>query len=225
MHVKVAPTLYQIEAQLRAALADATPRHATHNAFAPRPRVGWEAGVIPSGSRAAAALVLFYPVDEQVHLVLTRRAGTLGQHAGQVSLPGGALDQDESIEAAALREANEEIGLTDEVRVLGPLSPLYIPVSNFALYPVVAVADTHPHLTPADAEVERVLEVSLGELQHPDNRRVGWRWREGEAIRVPYFELQGERVWGATAMVLGELLAVLDAGAAATAPRDRSPHR
>lgn len=225
MHVEVRPTLYQIEAQLRAALKDATPRHATHNAFAPRPRIGWEAGVIPGGARAAAALVLCYPVADQVHLVLTRRAGTLGQHAGQVSLPGGAVDATESIEAAALREAYEEIGLTDEVRVLGALSPLYIPVSNFALHPVVAVSDTHPQLTPAEAEVERVLEVSLSELQHPDHLRVGWRWRHDEAIRVPYFELQGERVWGATAMVLGELLAVLKAGAAAIAPRDPSHQR
>ena len=219
MHVEVATTLYQIEAQLRAALEDPTPRHDTHNAFAPRPRTGWEAGVIPGGSRAAAALVLFYPVAGQVHLVLTRRAGTLGQHAGQVSLPGGAIDGDESVEAAALREAYEEIGLTDAVRVVGPLSPLYIPISNFALHPVVAVSDTHPRLTPAEAEVERVLEVSLSELQHPDHFKLGWRWRSDEAIRVPYFELQGERVWGATAMVLGELLAVLEAGAAAIAPR------
>ena len=93
--MEVAPTLYQIEAQFRAALDVPAPRHDTHNAFAPRPRTGWQAGVIPSGARAAAALVLFYPVAHQVHVVLTRRAGTLGQHAGQVSLPGGAVDGDE----------------------------------------------------------------------------------------------------------------------------------
>ena len=157
--------------------------------------------------------------------MLTRRAGKLGQHAGQVSRPGGAIDGDESVEAAAIREAYEEIGLTDDVRVVGPLSPLYIPVSNFALHPVVAVSDTHPRWTPAEAEVERVLEVSLKELQHPDHFKLGWRWRHDEPIRVPYFELQGERVWGATAMVLGELLAGLEAGAAAIAPRDPSQQR
>ena len=66
-----------------------------HTALAPRPRSGWQAGVIPPGSRVAAALVLLYPIRRQVHLVLTRRAGTLDQHAGQVSLPGGAVDGDE----------------------------------------------------------------------------------------------------------------------------------
>ena len=222
MHVESAPTLYQIEAQLRAALDASSPRHDTHIAFAPRPRSGWQAGVIPAGSRAAAALVLCYPVAQQVHLVLTRRAGTLGQHAGQVSLPGGAIDGNESVEEAALREAHEEIGLASEVRVLGPLSPLYIPVSNFALHPVVAVLDERPRLTPAEAEVERILEVSLRELQHPNQPKFGWRWRQDQKIRVPYFEVQGERVWGATAMVLGELLAVLETGAQTVAPRSGS---
>jgi 8-oxo-dGTP pyrophosphatase MutT (NUDIX family) len=126
LHVESEPTLYQIETQLRAALDASRLRHDTHIAFAPRPRSGWQAGVIPAGSRAAAALVLCYPVAQQVHLVLTRRAGTLGHHAGQVSLPGGAIDGNESVTEAALREAHEEIGLTSEVRVLGPLSPLYI---------------------------------------------------------------------------------------------------
>jgi hypothetical protein len=67
--------------------------------------------------------------------------------------------------------------------------------------------------------VERILEVSLRELKHQDQPKLGWRWRQDQKIRVPYFELQGERVWGATAMVLGELLAVLEAGAEAVAPR------
>ena len=217
--METAPTLYQIEAQLRAALDPARPRHDTHTAFAPRPRTGWQAGVVPPGARAAAALVLCYPVGRQVHLVLTRRAGTLGQHAGQVSLPGGAVDGNESMEAAALREAHEEIGLANAVRVIGPLSPLYIPVSNFALHPVVAVLDERPPLTAAEAEVERILEISLLELQRPDQPKVGWQWRQDQKIRVPYFELQGERVWGATAMVLGEFLAVLKAGAETVARR------
>jgi len=208
--VAATPTLYQIEAQLRAALESPTPRHETHAALAPRPRSGWQAGFIPRGARTAAVLVLLFPARCHVHFVLTRRARTVGQHAGQVSLPGGALDEGESIESAAIREAREEIGLPGNgLRVLGRLSPLYIPVSNFALHPVVAVLDQHPVLVPAATEVARILEVQIRELQDPTSLKHGWRWRNKEKIAVPYFELQGERVWGATAMVLGEFLCLL----------------
>jgi len=208
----VVSTLYQIEARVRAALDDPAPRPDMHTALAPRPRAGWQAGVIPPGSRVAAALVLLYPIRQRVHLVLTRRAGTLGQHAGQVSLPGGAVDGNETVEAAALREAREEIGLEPaDIRIVGRLSSLYIPVSNYALHPVLAVLDRRPTLVPAAAEVAHVLEIPLDELQDPERLRHGRRWRGNEAITVPYFELHGERVWGATAMVLGELLHLLDA--------------
>ena len=203
-------TLYQIEAHVRAVLNDPAPRLAMHTALAPRPRSGWQAGVIPAGSRAAAALVLLYPIRQRVHLVLTRRAGTLGQHAGQVSLPGGAVDGHETVETAALREAREEIGLESaDLRIVGRLSSLYIPVSNYALHPVVAVSHQRPTLVPAAAEVAHILEIPLDELQDPRRLRHGRRWRGDEAITVPYFELHGERVWGATAMVLGELLHLL----------------
>ena len=204
------PSLYQIEARVRAALADPTPRRDAHTALAPRPRSGWQAGVIPAGSRAAAALLLLYVMRQRVHLVLTRRAGTLGQHSGQISLPGGAVDGNETVEATALREASEEIGLDPaDLRIVGRLSALYIPISNFALHPVMAVSDRRPVLVPATAEVAHILEVPLDELQDPGRLRHGRRWRGDLAIRVPYFELHGERVWGATAMVLGELLHLL----------------
>ena len=203
-------TLYQIETRVRDALDAPGPRPDTHSPLAPQPRTGWRAGVIPAGSRVAAGLVLLYPIGHRIHLVLTRRTDTLGQHAGQISLPGGAVDGAETVETAALREAREEIGLeTAHIRLVGRLSPLYIPVSNFALHPVVAVSDTRPTLVPAVSEVAHILQIPLDELQDPARLRLGQRWRGDVAITVPYFELHGERVWGATAMVLGELIHLL----------------
>ena len=209
--VEAASTLYQIEARLRAALDHPTPRPDVHAALAPRPRRGWRAGVLPSPTRPAAALVLLYPIDARVHLVLTRRADTLGRHAGQICLPGGAVDGYETIEAAALREAREEIGVGTAPRVVGPLTALHIPVSNFALHPVLAVTDRRPRFVAAAAEVAHILEVPLDDLRDPGSRRSGWSWRGTEMIAVPYFEMHGERVWGATAMVLGELIHLLGA--------------
>ena len=216
--MEAAPSLYQIEARLRAALEDPTPRPEVHDALAPRPRRGWRAGVVPPPTRPAAALVLLYPIDARVHVVLTRRAETLGAHAGQISLPGGAVDADETIEAAALREAREEIGVGTGPRVVGRLTALHIPVSNFALHPVLAVADRRPRFAPAPGEVARIIEAPLDTLRGAGSRRRGWAWRGDEMIAVPYFEVLGERVWGATAMVLGELLHLM--GVRDEAPRN-----
>ena len=178
--------------------------------MAPRPRVGWQAGVIPEGSRTAAALLLLYPVGDRAHVCLTRRAGSLGTHAGQISLPGGTVDNGETIERAALREAHEEIGLDgDGLRVLGRLTPLYIPVSNFALYPVLGMLSERPSLVASAHEVAHILEVALEDLLSPHSLRPGWLWRGSETITVPFFALCGERVWGATAMVLSELVQLL----------------
>jgi 8-oxo-dGTP pyrophosphatase MutT (NUDIX family) len=160
----------------------------------------------------AAALVLVYPHADVPHLLLTVRAGKLAQHAGQVSLPGGRLEPGEAVADAALRESREEVGLDPQgVRLLGTLSTLYIPVSDFALHPVVGVTDSRPDLHIASDEVERILEISLTDLRTTAGPHRGYRWNDDRKIRVPFFEVGNERVWGATAMVLAELLAVVGA--------------
>ena len=207
------PSLYQIETRIRAALKSPLPGAAAHLKLAPRPRKGWHPDHVRPGAKNAAGLMLLYPVSDTPHFLLTVRAGALAQHGGQVSLPGGKVEPRETIQHAALRETAEEVGVEpNRVRVLGSLSTLYIPVSDYALHPVVGVADSRPVFRQRSAEVRRILEISLERLLTPAGApRRGAISRNGEEILVPYFELQGERVWGATAMVLAELLALLGA--------------
>ena len=182
--------------------------------MAPNPRVGWDPLTVPDGTRDGAALLLVYPHDDLFFLPLTVRGSGLRNHTGQVSLPGGRVDEGETIEAAALREAEEEIGVDRrQVQVLGRLTPLHIPVSNFLLHPVVGVLPTRPVFNRAEWEVARIIEPTLDQLRDPATVKREFRTRttDGRSIQVdvPFFDIQDEKVWGATAMVLAEFCAIL----------------
>jgi len=196
--------------ELEAALARPLPGASAQVRMAPRPRREWPAGFNPARVRRAAGLLLVFPHNDRPHIVLTVRADTLERHSGQVSLPGGVIDPGETVDQAALREAREEVGLAPNgVRVLGPLTPLDIPVSGFRLHPVVAARDARPALVASDAEVARILDVDVHELLDPS--RVMWseRTRDGQQMNVPAFHVGPVEIWGATAMVLAEFLTLL----------------
>lgn len=200
------------------ALAEPLPGLDAQLRMAPRPRAGWNPTRIPAGLKDAAALVLVYPYDGLAYLPLTVRSGGLRNHTGQVSLPGGGVDPGETIERAALREAAEEVGIDPGlVQVLGRLTPLHIPVSGYLLHPVVGSAAARPEFVPDEREVARLLEVPVERLRDPAAVEREW-WsleRDGTTVQVdvPYFHLDGEKVWGATAMVLAEFLAVIEQAA------------
>ena len=200
-------------ARLDAAFTRELPGAAAQDVLAPMPRREWPAGFNPARIRNAAGLLLLYPIDRRAHVVLTVRADTLGRHGGQVSLPGGVVDPGETFEQAALREAHEEIALPlAGVRILGALTPLDIPVSGFRLHPIVAARDDRPALRPADGEVARILEPSLDELLDANCVRLTERTRDGRTLTIPAFHINTHgqhEIWGATAMVLAEFLALL----------------
>lgn len=182
--------------------------------MAPRPLMRPDLAQYPD-LRPAAALLLIYPHAGDWHVPLTVRGSALRHHTGQVSLPGGRLDHPgESIEDAALREANEEIGvIAAEVEILGRLTAIPVIVSGHLLQPVIGVASRRPEFTLATHEVERLIELPVSRLLQPD--AVAWEERVRTlpphgVMNVPYFEVDGARVWGATAMVLAEFSALVE---------------
>ncbi len=192
----------------------------TEAAFDPHVVVG-EGAAAPLGPVNSAVLAVLYEHEGDTRIVFTRRSTALRTHRGEVSFPGGRLDQGEDPTSGALREAHEEVGLaSSSVTVIGWLHPVMTMVSASRILPVVATVPSLPQFVPSPAEVERVFDVALAELADP---RVFHeeRWRlPGRAIEGPgdgsfpvwFFEVSGELIWGATARMLHELLRIVLTG-------------
>jgi 8-oxo-dGTP pyrophosphatase MutT (NUDIX family) len=201
----------QVPIVLRRRLAEPLPGLEAQLRMAPRPRLSPDPAAV---LRPAAALLLVYPDGGRWHIPLTVRSSRLRHHTGQVALPGGRLDRvDESPEDAALREAYEEIGVAPAVvEILGRLTPLPIAVSGHLLHPIVAIATARPPFAIAADEVERLIELPIDRLLEAD--AIAWEERvrsipPNGVMQVPFFEIEGARVWGATAMVLAEFAELL----------------
>ena len=150
----------------------------------------------PEGARAAAVLALLYPHHGQWHLPLTLRPSHMADHAGQISLPGGAIEPGETSPQAALREFHEELGGDDcPIWLLGRLSPLYVHHSNFQITPWVGFSRQRPEMRPNPAEVEQLLEIPLAHLLDPANLGSHQRWRDGRPYTAPHFTWQTHRIW------------------------------
>ena len=163
--------------------------------------------------REGGVLILLYPAGASgdLHLVLTRRTDTVGNHRGQISFPGGSVDpEDLSTAHTAVREACEEIGVCEaDLRLVGDLTPLYIPPSDFRIYPHVAYLARRPEFHPQPDEVAELLEIPLSHLQGEANIGMETWMFQGEPRQVPFYWVHRHKVWGATAMVLAELAAVV----------------
>lgn len=163
-------------------------------------------------ARPGGVMVLLYPHNDDIYLPLMKRPVYSGAHSGQVSLPGGKVEKmDRDIIHTALRETHEEIGVGYEsIEVIGQLSELFIIASNFKVYPTVGVLRSRPQIIPDPREVNRVLTPSLTELRDKNLRNTKTMHFPPYTIESPYFDIDGEVVWGATAMILSELVHVID---------------
>ncbi len=178
---------------------------------------------VPSGSviprfehklppKPGSVMILIYPNDAgALHFPLIKRPDYIGAHSGQVSLPGGKAEPGETIIETALREAEEEVGVKPrEIKVLGTLSDFFVVPSNFMVKPVVGYAEREPLFVPDQVEVSRILKGEVENLlpdQAVKKKEILAAGRYN--MMAPHFEIEGEVVWGATAMMLNELRVLL----------------
>ena len=168
--------------------------------------------LIKPNHREGSVLLLLYPDHtNQLHLVFIRRPVYEGVHSGQIAFPGGKREAGESRAAAALRETQEEIGVPrTNLTLLGSLTPLYIPPSNFMVYPHVAYQPITPTFNPDPAEVAEIIEAPLTLLFDDAIKQSEMRYihRLGNT-EVPHYNIFGHQVWGATAMITSEFTTIL----------------
>ncbi len=171
---------------------------------------------LPEDARTACVLALLYPKNEQWHIAFIERQSSHpdDKHGGQISFPGGMQEStDPSLEYTALREAFEEIGVPMEaVKVLGPTTPLYIPVSNFQVFPFIGYVETTPTFQPQPSEVRSILEVPIKDFSKPETLKTrDMKISKNMTLKkVPYYDVEDHVLWGATAMMLREMLEIME---------------
>jgi 8-oxo-dGTP pyrophosphatase MutT (NUDIX family) len=163
-------------------------------------------------ARIAAVLILLYPINSIIHTVFMQRHNYEGVHGGQISFPGGKKEEaDSDVIQTALREAMEETGAdSSEISVIGTLTPLFIPVSNMIVTPVIGWTDKRPHFIHQPEEVVFLIEADLERFLDPSIIKIKPFEIRGEMIDVRYFDYDGHVIWGATAMILNELLKIIE---------------
>jgi 8-oxo-dGTP pyrophosphatase MutT (NUDIX family) len=176
-----------------------------HLKMAPMPRPARRPKNLSGDPRLSAVLLLLYPQLESLYFVMIERPEYPGVHSGQIGLPGGQQEDEESFLQTALREANEEVGVDiSRIEIIGKLTPIYIPPSDFEVHPFVGYVDERPMWQPDPTEVAGIIEMPVRALLDKSIKvREEWTIRDF-TLDVPFYAFQGHKIWGATAIMLSE---------------------
>ncbi|WP_192349483.1 CoA pyrophosphatase [Algoriphagus sp. Y33] len=170
---------------------------------------------LPDNHRRGAVLILLYPNEKKAFFPLIKRPDYEGVHSGQIAFPGGKMEKEDGDEIeTALREAWEEVGVhPEQVNLIGRMSTLFIPASNFLVTPVLGYSEAIPDFVPEEREVSKIIQTAVSTLYEPSFRKQKiLEFSDNFRLDTPYFEVDKEMVWGATAMILSELLQILENG-------------
>ena len=156
-------------------------------------------------STQAAVLILLYLADNEIYFFLTKRTDERKHHKGQISLPGGTQEENEKLIDTSLRETQEEIGINKtSISIIGTITPLFVPVTGFMIYPFIGYSLNKLNPKPDPLEVATIFSVNISDLLNKENRTTEQRNIRGYDVQVPYFKLNDYQVWGATSMILSE---------------------
>ncbi|WP_113922849.1 NUDIX hydrolase [Cognataquiflexum aquatile] len=198
--------LNKVVRRLERLLQDPLPGRLGHISMLPQP-IDEKRFSVRDDHRKGAVLMLFYPEGNGSFVPFIKRPEYPGVHSGQIAFPGGKWEpEDADLSVTALREAEEEIGVyAEKVTLLGKLSDVYIPPSNFLVSPYIGFIAEKPDFNPQATEVERIISCPLPVLLDKENRKLTQiKGSSGLSFEAPYFDIENEVVWGATAMMLGE---------------------
>jgi len=199
--------------ELKQRLAGDLPGWKAHIQLAPMERIkGLQECLVPENARPSAVVAIIFPKDNDLKILLILRSVYNGAHSGQISFPGGQKeDSDPDLLFTALREVNEEVGIRiNSEQILGKLTSLFIPHSNFLVEPYVAFLDKPPEITIDPSEVQKAHVVSVADLLAEESVQIKEvTVRNMQDVKAPCFYVDGLKIWGATAMILSELIYVI----------------
>ena len=203
----ISPLITKIEKSLSGQL----PGRKAQELMAPDVRFAGHKFPDHSNSTPSGVLILIFPGQDSEWTTIFIERTPYGPHGGQISLPGGKREKEDiSLAYTALRETGEEIGIMPgHIHILGELTPLYVPHSNFRISPFVGSLETEPELVREKTEVKSIIKVKLKDLFNPKNKGYNTFYTSGFGIKAPVYKVKGHLIWGATAMIISEFEAII----------------